>query len=115
MEKSLLEQVEIWINMISKIAIPVILVILGSWLNTSYKEKELRQKYIEIAVGILSNKATPETLPLRNWAINTINHYAEVKLPSEVKGLLKEKPLPKHKTFDDIKDFESIKDVDSVK
>lgn len=115
MEKSLLEQVEVCTNILLKIAIPVILIILGLSLNNSYKQKDLSQKYIEIAVGILSSKPTPDTLPLRTWAINTINHYAETKMTSEVKGCLKEKPLPNPHSIDNINNMDNSNKVDSIK
>jgi hypothetical protein len=114
MEKSLLEQIETCTNILFKIVIPVILIILGLCFNNSYKEKELREKYIEIAVGILSNKPTPDALPIRNWAINTINHYAETKMTSEAKVFLKEKPLPKFQYTDNINNIDSKKDLGSI-
>ena len=59
------------------------------------KQVELNQKYIEIAVGILNSKPTPETIPLRDWAIDIIDKYSEIKLSKEAKKLLKVKPLSK--------------------
>lgn len=115
MEKSLLEQIEICTKILSQIAIPIILVILGTLFNNSFKEKELRVKYIEIAVSILSNKATAEALPLRNWAINTINHYAETKLTPEAKEIVRVRPLPIAHTIDNVKDIDSIIDLDKTK
>jgi hypothetical protein len=71
-------------------------------LNESYKAKEqqlkqveINQKYIEIAVGILNGKPTPEAIPLRDWTIDIIDKYSEIKLSKEAKKLLKEKQLSK--------------------
>lgn len=110
------ETLDYWLNKIeigAKISLPVILLLLGSELNESYRAKEqqlkqvelnqnyiqkqveLNQKYIEIAVGILNGKPTPETIPLRDWAIDIIDKYSEIKLSKEAKKLLKEKPLSK--------------------
>lgn len=110
------ETFDLWLSRIeifSRILLPVILALLGYMLNESYKAKEqqlkqleinrnfiqkkveLNQKYIEIAVGILNGKPTPEAIPLRNWAIDIIDKYSEIKLSKEAKKLLKEKPLSK--------------------
>lgn len=115
MEKGILEQIEIWASILSKIAIPIVLLILGFWLNNSYKEKELRQKYIEIAEGILNNKPAPETLSLREWAINTINLYAEKKLSSEAKAVLKVNPLNRIHVTDEINITDNKKENDKIK
>jgi hypothetical protein len=106
---------------IAKIALPVILAIGSCVLNESYKAKEqqlkqvelsqnfiqkrveLNQKYIEIAVSILNVKPTPEATPLRDWAIDIIDKYSEIKLSKEAKKLLKEKPLSRIKYLTDEK------------
>ena len=102
-----------WVNkleILAKIAIPVVLVFLGHQLESSYRAKEeqfkqvgLNQKYIEIAVGILNTKPTSETMPLRDWAIDTIDKYSEIKLSKDAKALLKQRPLSKTQYLTDEK------------
>jgi hypothetical protein len=115
MEKSLLDQIEICANIFSKVAVPLILLVLGLCLNSSYKEKELQLKYVEIAVGILGSQPSPDTLPLRTWAIKTVNNHAEIKMTTEVKRILKEKPLPKPQPAENVTKIESKKEVESAK
>jgi len=115
MEKSLLEQIEICARIFSKIAIPIVLLILGICLNNTYSQKETRLKYIEIATGILNDKPTPETLPLREWAIKTLNQYAEKKLSSEARAVLKSSPLNRPHTNDDKNQVDDKKDIEKIK
>jgi hypothetical protein len=115
MEKSLLEQIEICANIFYKVAVPLVLLILGLCLNSSYKERELRQKYVEIAVGILGSQPTPETLPLRIWAIRTVNNDAEIKMSPQVREILKERALPKPHATENTTDPDSKKVVESPK
>ena len=115
MEKSLLEKIEICARIFSKIAIPIVILILGICLNNSYSQKETRLKYIEIATGILSDKPAPETLPLREWAIKTLNMYAEKKLSAEAKQVLKTSPLTSPRMIDEKTQSENKKDVDKTK
>lgn len=110
------------VETVSKILMPLIILFLGWMLSHSYKVKEqelkqieLNQKYIEIAVGILNSKPAAETTLLRDWAIDIIDRYSEIKLSKEAKKILKEKALPKPHTIDDIKNFDAIKDFDGIK
>lgn len=110
------DSIDYWLNKIeiaSKISVPIILFVLGNQIKESYQAKEqqlrqvelnqnlvqkqgeLNQKYIEIAVGILNSKPTPETEPLRDWAIDIIDKYSELKLSKDAKKLLKVKTLSK--------------------
>jgi len=102
MRKETLDYLLNKIEIVSKILLPLIILILGYMLNESYKAKEqqlkqveINQKYIEIAVGILNGKPTPEAIPLRDWTIDIIDKYSEIKLSKEAKKLLKEKQLSK--------------------
>jgi hypothetical protein len=115
MGKSLLEQIEICANIFCKVSIPLVLLILGLCLNSSYRERELRQKYVEIAVGILGSQPTPETSPLRTWAMRTVNNHAEIKMSPQVREILKERALPKPHATENTTDTDSKKEVESPK
>jgi hypothetical protein len=115
MEKSLLEQIETCANIFSKVSIPLVLLILGLCLNSSYRERELRQQYVEIAVAILGSQPTPETLPLRTWAMRTVNNHAEIKMSPQVREILKGRALPIPHETEDTTGTVSKKDVESPK
>lgn len=58
------------------------------------KDRELGKGFVEMGTKILSAKPIPEAKPLRSWAIDIINHYAEVKIPDQVReALLTDQPL----------------------
>ena len=89
MEKSLIEQIETWAGIFSKIAFPLVVLILGLCLISAYGAKETRLKYIDIAVGVLNENPSPEKAPLREWAIVTLNLHADRKIPLKAKKVLK--------------------------
>jgi len=68
---------------ITIIAIPIIVIWIGSSINKSISEKEIRQEYIKIAVDILRDKPSEETTEIRFWAIEILNEYSEIKLNEE--------------------------------
>ena len=66
-----------------------------SRIEQAQKERELAKGFIELGLKILSDPPLPATKPLRSWAIDIINHYAEVAIPPDVKqALLTDQSLP---------------------
>jgi hypothetical protein len=64
-------------------------------IEQAQKGKELGKNFIELGTKILSEKPAENTEPLRGWAIDLINHYGEVRIPSNVRDeLLKYQLLP---------------------
>ncbi len=68
----------------SWVLIPIILAIIGFFIQNAVKEREINTKYVEFALNIfnrnLSDNPTTEEVELRLWAIDTINHYSDIKL-----------------------------------
>lgn len=93
MEKSLIEQIETCAGIFLKVTLPLITLTLGSCFINTYGDKEVRLKYIDIAVGVLNDKPSPEKQPLREWAVRTLNLYADKKLTASARGALKAAPL----------------------
>jgi len=77
----------------ASVLIPVVLGLVGFSINKSIEEKELALNYVQIAVGLLKDKSSPETSNLRTWAVNTLNHYSHVKMSKEVQMNLIENQL----------------------
>ncbi len=93
MEKSLIEQIEIYAGIFLKVALPLVTLTLGSCLISAYDQKDTRLKYIDIAVNVLNEKPSPEKERLRDWAIRTLNLYAEKKMAIGARKELKAAPL----------------------
>jgi hypothetical protein len=55
---------------------------------------DLDAKMIELSVDILRAAPTPETTPLREWAIDTMNKRASFSFNEEQRSALLKKPLP---------------------
>jgi hypothetical protein len=49
---------------------------------------------IELSVGILRSEPTPETTPLREWAIDVIDKRAQFKFNAIQRAVLLKKELP---------------------
>jgi len=77
----------------------VLLGILGTFFESSFKSRELNLKYISLAVEVLRLK--PEATPtnLRKWAIDIVNRYSSVPLPSDAQKELMTNPFPSGKAL----------------
>jgi hypothetical protein len=76
--------------------IPIVLGVGGYFLNLALKNRESQTKMVELAIDILKVEPKPnneEDKALRNWAMDVIDKYSEVKLPQKVRDALESKPL----------------------
>jgi hypothetical protein len=66
-------------SVVSAIAIPVV----GYWVSSALKNKEIEGKFVELAVDILKAEPTDAQRNLRKWATQVINNYSGVRLSDE--------------------------------
>ena len=52
------------------------------------REREIDVKMIEIAVGLMRQPPTDMVQPAREWAVDVIQHYSEVKLSAQARAAL---------------------------
>ena len=95
-EKDSWDKLKIIINGLAVVAIPVVLFLGGQAVETTLKEKDVRLKTVEMAVGILQQdpKENPESEALREWAIKVVDEYSGVPLSPSAADELKNHPLP---------------------
>jgi hypothetical protein len=55
---------------------------------------DLDAKMVELTVSILRSKPNPETMPLREWAIDTLQTRAHFKFTADQIAVLKNQTLP---------------------
>lgn len=80
-------------NSIAILLIPVLVGYFGSEINSAIKDKEISQKYVELAIGLLKNDPGKQSPALREWAINIVNANSPVKIDTKVREELKSNPL----------------------
>ena len=70
-------------------------IVFGSILAFSIKDKEIKLETLKVAIGILHGSPGKDD-PLREWAIDVFEKYADSKPSEEVKKTLREKSLGKY-------------------
>jgi len=63
-------------------------------LNYFDHKGDVDEKMIELRIGILRAKPSPETGPLRDWAITTIEKRGDFNFNAEQKTALRKQELP---------------------
>lgn len=86
--KSFLDKLVQVAQVVSLLALPLI-VAYGGWrIQSTTSAETIHAKYVELALGILREKPSPETLEVRGWATKTLALYSPVAFsPSELENL----------------------------
>jgi hypothetical protein len=64
------------------------------WFNYVSHQGDIDAKMIELSVGILRAEPTPETIPLREWAIDVIDKRAKFSFNAAQRAALLKRELP---------------------
>jgi hypothetical protein len=72
----------------------VVLGFIGGCIDSTLKRRDSNVKMIEVAVGVLRSKPDETSGELRNWAMDVINQYSEVKITERLREVLKTNRLP---------------------
>jgi hypothetical protein len=68
-------KLERWVKVVAWVAVPIVVALLPALVQKG----QLEQKYVEIAVAVLSS-TSPDVKPLRGWAVRVVNKLSPVKL-----------------------------------
>ena len=74
----------------------------GNMIALSIKDKEIKLETLKVAISIL-DKNPDKNDPLREWAIDVFEKYADPKPSEEVKKILREKSLKGYLMTEDSK------------
>ena len=84
--KSNLDHFEQIAKIASAIAIPIVLAIVGWFIQRQSVNNSLNQEYIKLAVSVLKEKEEPDQESLRAWAVQLLNQHSEVKFNDKVRA-----------------------------
>lgn len=75
----------------------VLIPIAVSFSSCQMQKNELKQKYIETAVGILKEKPSTSTQGIRSWAIKVFTEYSPIEVDEKTVNELEASALPADK------------------
>ncbi len=98
-----IEKLKTFANMISILAIPLVVAYIGNDFTKSIKEREIQGKFVELAINILNQQPTKENVNIREWATEVIDKYSGVPFTKETqKDLINNLPLNISEIYKDI-------------
>lgn len=75
-------------QIISALAIPLVLALIGFYVQRSLAESGLKKDYVQMALSVLSEPPTKQNEQLRKWAIAVLDKNSPVTIPIELKSQL---------------------------
>ena len=82
-------------TLMSAIAIPIVVVVMGGRINDAIKTSENQMKYIEIATSLIRDDPKEDNHALRSWAIDVLTHFSkDVPLTEAAREELKKRRTP---------------------
>ncbi|WP_340672254.1 hypothetical protein [Bradyrhizobium ottawaense] len=84
------EQTEAIAKVLSLIAIPIVLAVVGWFVQSSLSAQTASQEYVKLSVSILKEPKGSVELSLRSWAAELLNAHAPTKLSPQALQALKE-------------------------
>lgn len=85
------ERLEFWkqiAQIVSALAIPVVLALIGFFVQRSLADAGLKKDYVQMALGVLNSQPTKENEQLREWAISVLDKNSPVPIPLRLKSQL---------------------------
>lgn len=85
------ERLEFWkqiAQIVSALAVPVVLALIGYYVQRSLADAGLKKDYVQMAIGVLSNQPNKENEQLRQWAISVLDKNSPVPIPFSLKAQL---------------------------
>lgn len=73
-------------QIVSILAIPIVLALVGFWVQQTLQDQQIKRDYVNLAVSLLLPKKDGEQEPpreLRKWAAKLLNESSPVKLTEE--------------------------------
>jgi hypothetical protein len=73
-----LAKVQTYISIASAIAIPIVIALVGWWVQSSISSEGLKKDYVQMAIGILRDADKQKDVDLREWAVSVLEHHSPV-------------------------------------
>jgi len=93
MEKLGLEQWKALASIASSVAVPIVLAVVGYFVQRQLASEGLKKDYVQIAVSILKEDPARQDADLRRWAVRIVDENSPVPLGSAAKRSLENSQL----------------------
>lgn len=88
MDDKRLLRIQAYASIGASIIVPLLIAVFGSLIQSRMSSDAVRKDYVQMAIGILSNKDTKDDKELRDWASKIIRQSSPVPFGKEVEASL---------------------------
>jgi hypothetical protein len=81
-------------RIVSLVAIPIVIAMSGKIIDDTLASREIKQKYVELAVSILKADQETKDDSLRKWAVELLDDSSPIKFNSKLVEQLKQGTIP---------------------
>ena len=72
------DKLKTWVSIFSTIATPIVIAIVGQWIQSSISQDGLKKDYVQMATNILNSPESNKNVELRQWAVNIIDKNSPI-------------------------------------
>src|SRR5437667_12522780 len=80
-------------QMLSAAAIPIVLAVVGWFVQKALSDAGLKKDYVQMALAVLKEAPNKENAELRQWAIAVLDKNSPVPIPANLKSQLATAPI----------------------
>ena len=88
LEQEILNKIQSIATILSLIAIPIVIAIVGWYVQASISTEGIKKDYVQIAIGILKDNEKQKDDELRKWAVAVLDKNSPVRFSSDLRDKL---------------------------
>lgn len=89
-EQATLDKIQSIASIASAVAIPIVIAIVGWWVQSSMSNESIKKDYVQMAIGILNSPERQKDEEMRKWAVAILNENAPIPFSQDLKDKLEQ-------------------------
>lgn len=89
-EKTTLNRIQAYTSIASAVAIPIVIALVGWWVQSSISNESIKKDYVQMAIGILNSPDNEKNTEMRKWAVDILNENSPVPLSLNLRNKLEQ-------------------------
>lgn len=87
-EQETLSKIQSIATILSSVAIPIVIALVGWWVQSSVSNEGIKKDYVQMAVGILKDTEKQKDEEMRKWAVAVLDKNSPVPFSSDLRSKL---------------------------
>lgn len=88
LEQETLNKIQSIATILSSVAIPIVIAIVGWWVQSSVSNEGIKKDYVQMAIGILKDSDKQKDEEMRKWAVAVLDKNAPVPFSRDLREKL---------------------------